>query len=72
MRRITDNWPPKKSEEPDTALFENKGVAPLPSVNPYVKNFFKKKQKELTAQECLKGIFAGNTSILGRAITLVE
>ncbi|MDD3910938.1 MAG: methylmalonyl Co-A mutase-associated GTPase MeaB [Bacteroidales bacterium] len=72
MRRITDNWPPKKSEEPDTALFENKGVAPLPSVNPYVKNFFKKKQKELTAMECLKGIFAGNTSILGRAITLVE
>jgi LAO/AO transport system kinase len=72
MSRTTDNWPPKKSEEPNTALFENEGVKPLPSVNPYVKNFFKKKQKEMTAEDYLKGIFAGDTSVLGRAITLVE
>lgn len=72
MSRTTDNWPPKKSEEPNTALFENEGVKPLPSINPYIKNFFKKKQKEMTAEDYLNGIFSGDTSVLGRAITLVE
>ncbi len=72
MTKITDNWPPKKSDKPDTALVVNEGVAQPPSVNPYLSKIYKKRPTLLTLKEYLKGIFAGDTSVLGRAITLVE
>ena len=69
----TEDWPPKKCDNPDTALIVNDGVHGQPVVNPYIKNFFaKKKPNLLTAKEYLKGIFEGDRSVLGRAITLVE
>ncbi len=68
----TEEWPPKKHRKPDTALVVNEGVSEPPKVNPYIKSFSIKKPAQLSAKEYLKGIFAGDTSILGRAITLVE
>ena len=61
----TEDWPPKKSKQNDTALVVNDGVNSQPTVNPYIKNFFvKKKPSVLTAKEYLKGIFAGDRAIL--------
>ncbi len=69
----TEDWPPKKSKANDTALVVNDGVNAQPTVNPYIKNFFvKKKPSVLTAKEYLKGIFAGDRAILGKAITIIE
>lgn len=72
MSITTEDWPPKKEENHDTALIVNDGVAQPPAVNPYIKNFYKKKPAVLTPKEYLKGIFAGDRSILGKAITIVE
>ncbi len=68
----TGAWPPKCEENPDTALVVNKGIEQPPIINPYIKNFYKKKPLILTVQEYLDGIFNGNTVILSKAITLVE
>src|SRR5574344_1800571 len=68
----TGEWPPKEHCNPDTALVVNDGVEQPPIVNPYVKTFFKKKPTLLSVEEYLKGITAGNTVILSKAITLVE
>ena len=38
----TKEWPPKKHENPDTALVVNDGVEQPPVVNPYIKNFSRK------------------------------
>ncbi len=72
MSVTTEDWPPKCDGQHDTALVVNDGVAQPPTVNPYIKNFYKKKPSVLTAKEYLKGIFAGDRSILGKAITIVE
>lgn len=68
----TGEWPPKGDCHHDSALFVNGGVEQQPTVNPYLKNFYKKKPALLTADEYMKGITEGNTSILAKAITLVE
>lgn len=68
----TKEWPPKKHENPDTALVVNDGVEQPPVVNPYIKNFYKKKPSLLSVDEYIKGITEGNTTILSKAITLVE
>ena len=68
----TGEWPPKEAEKPDTALVVNKGVEQPPIINPYIKNFFKKKPSLLSVTEYMDGITSGNTTILSQAITLVE
>ncbi len=51
-------------------LTVNEGVEKLPSVNPYFKP--KARRKILSSQEFVDGILAGDISILGQAVTLVE
>lgn len=58
--------------ESKSALVENEGIVQPPSLNPYIKDFFAAKRKIFTAKDYLKGITAGDTVILGRAITLIE
>ena len=48
----------------------NSGVKEVPSINPYKK--IKHKRKHYSADEYLEGILAGNISMLGQAVTLVE
>lgn len=72
MSITTEDWPPKKCDCKDTALVVNDGVIQPPSVNPYLKKIARKRPKELTAKEYLKGIFSGDRSMLGRAITIIE
>ena len=47
----------------------NKGVADVPTVNPYLK---KKLRREYTPSEFVEGILKGNITILSQAVTLVE
>ncbi len=62
-----------KEKNFESALKVNKGIEQPPAVNPYIGNFYKKnKSKPLTEDDYLKGILEGNTTILSRAITLVE
>ena len=68
----TKEWPPKKQEKPDTALVVNEGVEQPPIINPYIKNFYSKKPALLSVSEYMQGITSGNTTILSKAITLVE
>lgn len=68
----TGEWPPKGHENPDTALVVNDGVEQPPIINPYIKNFYKKKPALLPVEEYMAGITTGNTTILSQAITLVE
>ena len=72
MSVTTGEWPPKSHENPDTALVVNEGVEQPPIINPYIKNFFKKKPALLSVEEYMAGITSGNTTILSQAITLVE
>lgn len=72
MSATTGEWPPKCHENPDTALVVNEGVEQPPIINPYIKNFFKKKPSLLSVEEYMAGITSGNTTILSQAITLVE
>ena len=72
MSATTGEWPPKCQENPDTALVVNEGVEQPPIINPYIKNFFKKKPALLSVEEYMAGITSGNTTILSQAITLVE
>ncbi len=48
----------------------NKGVADVPSVNPYLKK--REQRKEYTPSEFVEGILNGNITILSQAVTLVE
>ena len=68
----TDQWPPKECSNPDTALVVNAGVEQPPIINPYIKNFFKKKTAMLSLEEYMEGIVNSNTTVLSQAITLVE
>ncbi|MEN6618900.1 MAG: methylmalonyl Co-A mutase-associated GTPase MeaB [Rikenellaceae bacterium] len=56
-----------------SALIVNEGINQPPVINPYFPNFYKKnKVKTLTVKEYVKGILAGNITILSQAITLIE
>lgn len=72
MSITTEDWPPKGHDNHDTALVVNDGVEQPPVINPYIKNFFKKKPAPLSVEQYMKGITEGNTTILSQAITLVE
>ena len=48
----------------------NKGVADVPTVNPYLKK--RLQRKEYTPSEFVEGILKGNITILSQAVTLVE
>ncbi len=48
----------------------NKGVAAMPTVNPYLKK--RTQRKEYTVDEFVEGILDGNITILSQAVTLVE
>ncbi len=72
MSATTGEWPPKEHENPETALVVNEGVEQPPIINPYIKNFFKKKPRTLSVEEYMEGITSGNRTILSQAITLVE
>lgn len=56
----------------DTALIVNEGVEQPPVVNPYLSRFLKKRPTQMSADQFVEGIFAGNTTILSQAITLIE
>lgn len=51
-------------------LAVNRGVEDVPVVNPYRQA--RKKRRQYTADEYVEGIFAGDISLLGQAVTLVE
>lgn len=53
----------------DSALTVNSGIEQPPVVNPYFKKI---KRSNLTVDDFVKGIVAGNITILSQAITLVE
>lgn len=46
----------------------NKGVADVPTVNPYLKK--RLQRKEYTPSEFVEGILKGNITILSQAVTL--
>lgn len=68
----TGDWPLKCHEDHDSALVVNDGIEQPPIINPYIKNFYKKKPALKTLKEYLEGIYSGNTTVLSQAITLVE
>ena len=53
----------------DSALNVTEGVEDKPVVNPY---FVRKKRRQMTTEEYVEGILAGNITILAQAITLIE
>ena len=52
-----------------SALNVTDGVESQPVVNPY---FVRKKRRQMTTDEYVKGILEGNITILAQAITLIE
>lgn len=60
---------PENSEE-YKGLTVNEGVVSPPTVNPYA--VFRRKRKKLEVEDYVSGILAGDISILGQAVTLVE
>jgi len=63
----------KKQSEFESALNVQKGVNQPESINPDIIRKFKlKKRVQLTTDEYVQGILAGNRTILGQAITLIE
>ena len=48
----------------------NKGIADVPTVNPYIKK--RVQRKVYTPSEFVEGILKGNITILSQAVTLVE
>lgn len=56
-------------EHHDSALHVTEGVSDQPVVNPYFKRV---RRRQLTTDEYVEGILAGNITILSQAITLVE
>jgi len=65
-----DFFPDYDNEE--TKLAINEGVVQPPIVNPYLTKIFKKKPSLLSVDEYMDGIQKGDTTILSKAITLVE
>ena len=61
-----------ESAKENSALKVNDGVAQPPNINPSFRNDNRRKRGLLSEQEYFDGIIAGNRSILGKAITLVE
>ncbi|MBQ7222502.1 MAG: methylmalonyl Co-A mutase-associated GTPase MeaB [Bacteroidales bacterium] len=59
-------------ENHDSALNINEGVDQPPTINPYLGNVLKNKPVQLTIDQYMEGILAGDTTILSKAITLVE
>ena len=53
----------------DSALNVTEGVENKPVVNPY---FVRRKRRQMTTDEYVDGILAGNITILAQAITLIE
>ena len=53
----------------DSALNVTQGVEDQPVVNPH---FVRKKRRQMTTDEYVDGILAGNITILAQAITLIE
>jgi len=54
-------------------LSVNKGVEPLPSVNPAAaQRFLKNKRKSRTVEQYIEGILSGDVTILSQAVTLIE
>lgn len=53
----------------DSALKVNSGIAQPPIVSPYFKRI---KRRDLTVEDYIEGILAGNITILSQAITMVE
>ena len=51
-------------------LVVNEGVKNLPQVNPYAT--FRRKKRELTAEEYVEGILGRDITLLGQAVTLIE
>ncbi len=58
-----------KEHHKDSALNVNAGVEQPPIVNPYYKRV---KKREMSVEEYVEGIKAGNIVVLGQAITLIE
>ncbi len=56
----------------ESKLKVNEGVPQPPIVNPYLKRVFKKKPSLLSVDEYMDGIVRGDTTVLSKAITLVE
>ena len=48
----------------------NKGIADVPTVNPYMKK--RVQRKSYTPAEYVEGILKGNITVLSQAVTLVE
>ncbi|MCC8143039.1 MAG: methylmalonyl Co-A mutase-associated GTPase MeaB [Tannerellaceae bacterium] len=59
-----------ENDELYKGLKVNKGVADVPTVNPYLKK--RLQRKEYTAAEFVEGILKGNITIVSQAVTLVE
>ena len=59
-----------ENDEQYKGLKVNKGVAGVPSVNPYLKR--RLHAREYSPEEMVEGILAGNITMLSRAVTLVE
>ena len=53
----------------DSALNVTEGVEDKPVVNPY---FVRRKRRQMTTDEYVDGILAGNITVLAQAITLIE
>ena len=51
-------------------LTVNEGVSQVPQVNPYAR--FRRQKRTLTADDYVKGILAGDITLLGQAVTLIE
>ena len=62
-----------KTDGYKSALYVQKGIVPLPSVNPdAVKKLGKNRKKKYSVDEYVEGILSGNRTILSQAITLSE
>ena len=55
-----------------SGLTVNKGVSDAPSVNPYLKHRKRSLKPQYSAYEYVAGILAGDISVLGQAVTLIE
>ncbi|MFI3298090.1 MAG: methylmalonyl Co-A mutase-associated GTPase MeaB [bacterium] len=58
-----------ENSEDYKGLNVNKGIVQPPILNPYLKRV---KKRELSVNDYVEGILAGNRSVLGQAVTLVE
>ncbi len=55
-----------------SGLTVNKGVSNAQTVNPYLKNKKRFQKPQLSVEQYVAGILAGDVSILGQAVTLIE